>query len=79
MAIKYREDPDLSFLSSCDNDDLAILAQYLTTDKDGKTRFSEELLNDPLFKECNGRNKNICHRWNRRSASRSRNNNGHFC
>lgn len=54
MAIKYREDPDLFFLRSCEKDDLAILVKYLTVDKDRKTRFAEQLLSDPTFKACNG-------------------------
>ena len=54
MAIKYREDPDLNFLRSCKNEDLAILVKYLTVDKKGSTRFAEELLSDPKFKACNG-------------------------
>lgn len=54
MAIKYREDPDLNFLMSCENDDLNTLATYLIKDKDGKSRFSEELSNDPTYKYCNG-------------------------
>lgn len=34
--------------------DLAILVKYLTIDKDGKTRFAEQLLSDPTYKACNG-------------------------
>lgn len=54
MAIKYRDDPDLNFLTSCDNQDLDILAKLLTKDKNGKNRWGQELLDDPTFKYCNG-------------------------
>ncbi|UZX28544.1 DUF3944 domain-containing protein [Riemerella anatipestifer] len=39
----YRYDPDLEFLKNCDNDDLKILVDYLTTSKDGGNRLTEEL------------------------------------
>jgi len=39
----YRPDPDLEFLQHVENYDLDILVKYLTTDKDGSTRLTEEL------------------------------------
>lgn len=45
-------DEDLKFLSSCSNDDLRILVDYLTTDKDGKYRWSEELTKSQSYQEC---------------------------
>ena len=46
----YRSDPDLEFLSSCDNDDLGILVDILTKDKDGEIRWTEELTNSEEFR-----------------------------
>lgn len=54
MAIKFREDADLQVLASANKDDLKVLVDYLTLDKDGKTRLTEELLDDEAFKKANG-------------------------
>lgn len=39
----YIKDNDLEFLQYCDTEDLQILVDYLTKDKDGENRFTEEL------------------------------------
>lgn len=44
-------DKDLKFLSSCQNDDLKILTDYLTTDKDGRQRWCEELTKSQAYQE----------------------------
>lgn len=43
-------DEDLAFLANSSNDDLQILVDYLTTDKDGKTRWTEELTGSQAYK-----------------------------
>lgn len=45
-------DEDLKFLATCHNDDLKVLTDYLTTDKDGKERISESLTSTPAYKLC---------------------------
>lgn len=51
MGIEYREDNDLDFIQYCDEDDLKILASYMTHDyKDGMPRFTSELLENNDFK-----------------------------
>ena len=50
MAL-YRPDADLEFLAGCDNEDLDILVTYLTKDKDGNLRMSEELSAKEIFKQ----------------------------
>jgi uncharacterized protein YaaW (UPF0174 family) len=52
MAIKYRHDPDLEFLQHCENEDLKVLVDFLTTGKDKKPRWTERLSVEPRFKEC---------------------------
>lgn len=47
----YREDKDLKFLVNADDDDLKILVDYLIHDKDGDLRLTEELINNPNYKE----------------------------
>lgn len=47
----YREDKDLKFLVNADDDDLKILVDYLIHDKDGDLRLTEELTNNPNYKE----------------------------
>ena len=37
----YRYDDDLEFLGSCKDEDLKILVDHLTKDKDGDARFTE--------------------------------------
>lgn len=46
----YRYDPDLEFLRDCENEDLKILVDYLTTDKDGETRWTETLTSKDSYK-----------------------------
>jgi uncharacterized protein YaaW (UPF0174 family) len=48
----YREDEDLSLLGRCSSEDLEPIVQYLTRDKDGSTRWAENLT------KCEG-----YHRW----------------
>lgn len=48
----YRDDHDLEFLKFCDSDDLEILVKFLTKDKDGNERLTEELLSNERFKKC---------------------------
>ncbi|ALX14684.1 hypothetical protein P350_24440 [Burkholderia cepacia JBK9] len=55
MGIKYRADNDLTFLKYSSEEDLAVLARYLTHDKDGKPRRASELLSDPDFRKAEGR------------------------
>ena len=45
-----KEDKDLEFLAYCKNEDLQILVDYLTTDKDGKKRYSESLTKSDSYK-----------------------------
>lgn len=49
MGITYRNDPDLDFLRYCKENDLKILARYLTHDKDGEERYASELLENEDF------------------------------
>lgn len=46
----YRNDEDLEILSIAENDDLQVLVDYLTRDKDGDLRFTEELTSTPGYK-----------------------------
>lgn len=48
--MKYREDKDLEFLKGCDQEDLDVLVQVLTKDKDGSPRFTEELTSTECYK-----------------------------
>jgi len=45
-------DDDLKFLAKCHNDDLKVLTDYLTTDKDGKERLTEGLTSTEAYKIC---------------------------
>ena len=47
-----KEDKDLEFLAFCKNEDLQILVDYLTTDKDGKKRYSETLTKSDAYLQC---------------------------
>lgn len=58
MAIKFREDPDLMFLSLCDDEDLEILVKILTG-KDDDKRLTEELSSETRFKGCNNNYKQV--------------------
>ena len=49
----YRKDKDLAFLKDCTNDDLEILVAILTKDKDGDTRWTEELTANERYKSQN--------------------------
>lgn len=59
MSNTYRKDDDLSFLRYADNDMLEILVKYLTTDKDGSTRYAESLTDDDEFKAAKGDYKKV--------------------
>ncbi|MDL5028142.1 DUF3944 domain-containing protein [Vibrio sp. TMPB1044] len=51
MSNTYRKDKDLEpLLRYADNEMLGVLVKYLTTDKDGKTRYAETLTSDKQFK-----------------------------
>jgi len=51
MGIEYKEDHDLDFIQYCNEEDLKILARYMTHDyKDGMQRFTSELLENNDFK-----------------------------
>ncbi len=45
------QDPDLLFLSECDNDQLKTLVEILVFDKDGKKRITEQLSGTKAFNE----------------------------
>lgn len=51
MIMKLVDD-DLKFLAKCHNDDLKVLTDYLTTDKDGKERITEGLTSTEAYKIC---------------------------
>jgi len=51
---KFREDKDLELLRYADNEMLAVLVGYLTTDKDGSTRYTESLTGDKDFQAAEG-------------------------
>ena len=53
MGIIYRKDSNLEFLSRCNNDDLAILIDYLTKGRNGAVRISQQLTSEPQFINCN--------------------------
>lgn len=53
MSIKYRKDKDLEFLRYASNEMLGVLVTYLTTDKDGKKRYTETLTGDKQFQTAN--------------------------
>lgn len=46
----YRQDNDLNFLAKCSSTDLDTLVTILTKDKDGSTRYTEELTQNNLYK-----------------------------
>lgn len=54
MGIKFRQDPDLQLLAHAKNEDLKILVDYLTKDKDGEKRYAQELLDEKRFIEAKG-------------------------
>lgn len=47
----YRPDTDLEFLKNCSSEDLAILVDIITKDKDGNVRLTEELTLNERFKK----------------------------
>ncbi|MED5595385.1 DUF3944 domain-containing protein [Janthinobacterium sp. P210006] len=63
MGIKYRIDEDLAFLEYCKEEDLRILAGYLTHDKDGSARIASELLEDKDFKRYDGHKEQYRQCW----------------
>lgn len=54
MSTTYHKDPDLDFIQYCSEEQLFILARYLTHDKDGSERISSVLLNNDYFKRMEG-------------------------
>ncbi|EMW0511725.1 DUF3944 domain-containing protein [Enterobacter mori] len=48
---KYRTDQDLELLRYSDNEMLEVLVNYLTTDKDGSTRYTESLTGEKAFQD----------------------------
>ncbi|RYU47762.1 DUF3944 domain-containing protein [Aliivibrio finisterrensis] len=54
MSNKYKQDKNLEVLRYADNEMLSILVKYLTTDKNGKTRYTETLTKNKKFKEAKG-------------------------
>ncbi|MFP3554936.1 DUF3944 domain-containing protein [Paraburkholderia sp. SIMBA_049] len=54
MGTKYRQDENLAFLPFCTEDELKVLARYLTHDKDGTQRITSELLERDEFKRLKG-------------------------
>ncbi len=51
LIMAYRYDPDLEFLKNCENEDLRILVDYLTKDKDGEVRWTESLTCSEPYKQ----------------------------
>jgi len=51
---KYKEDKNLELLQYASQDMLAVLVGYLTTDKDGSTRYFESLTGNDEFKKASG-------------------------
>ena len=51
LIMAYRYDPDLEFLKNCENEDLRILVDYLTKDKDGESRWTESLTYSEPYKQ----------------------------
>lgn len=49
--MKYLIDEDLEFLQYCKNESLGVLVETLTKDKDGETRYSEELTEKEKYKQ----------------------------
>jgi uncharacterized protein YaaW (UPF0174 family) len=49
VALKFREDPDLSFLKFAKHEDLKGLARLMTHDTDDETRWAQALLNDERY------------------------------
>jgi uncharacterized protein YaaW (UPF0174 family) len=49
--LNYLKDEDLEFLSSCTNDELEVLVNIITKDKDGVLRDSEDLTLQPQYKK----------------------------
>ena len=47
-----KEDRDLNFLANCKNEDLKILVDMMTHDKDGNVRFSESLTTTDAYLNC---------------------------
>ncbi|WP_137823532.1 DUF3944 domain-containing protein [Pseudomonas sp. D(2018)] len=63
MGIKYRKDDDLAFFQYCTDNDLQVLARYLTHDKDGDPRIASELLEDKEFKSYSGHSEQYKRSW----------------
>jgi uncharacterized protein YaaW (UPF0174 family) len=54
MSTNYHTDSDLDFIQYCSEEQLRILARYLTHDKDGDKRVSSMLLENDYFKRMGG-------------------------
>ncbi|MDK9756640.1 DUF3944 domain-containing protein [Vibrio sp. D173a] len=54
MSNTYKQDKDLELLRYANNDMLGVLVKYLTTDKDGKARYTETLTGDKQFQAAKG-------------------------
>ncbi|MDF2153498.1 DUF3944 domain-containing protein [Vibrio sp. CAU 1672] len=54
MSNTYKQDKNLEFLRYADNNMLGVLVNYLTTDKDGKARYTQSLTGNSKFKSANG-------------------------
>jgi uncharacterized protein YaaW (UPF0174 family) len=50
VVLKFREDPDLSFLRFAKHEDLKSLARLMTHDTDDETRWAQALLEDERYK-----------------------------
>ncbi len=64
----YRKDNDLLFLQLCDNSDLEILVKFLTQDKKGSPRLTEEISSNERFKNCAGNYKRSLGPYRRRAS-----------
>jgi uncharacterized protein YaaW (UPF0174 family) len=53
VTMAYREDSDLVFLRDCSSEDLDVLVQIITKNKNGNDRFTEELTTSERFKQHN--------------------------
>lgn len=51
MNNKFTNDKDLTFLENCSNENIKLLVDILVYDKDGKTRWTEELTINQEFKK----------------------------
>jgi hypothetical protein len=59
MAIKMRDDKYLEFLETQENENLGVLVEILTRDKEGDERISQELLYEERYKNYHPNHQNI--------------------